>query len=45
MGENDFKDLPGSPEKVSSTAKLVASNAAHLARLLQQTNYPGVPSH
>jgi multimeric flavodoxin WrbA len=41
MGKIDFKDLESVPEKVASTAKMVASNAAHLASLLQATPYPG----
>jgi multimeric flavodoxin WrbA len=41
MGSTDFKDLPGTPEKVLKTAGMVADNAAHLARLLQQSPYPG----
>lgn len=40
MGKTDFKDLPGPPDKVSQTIASLASNAAHLARLLQQTPYP-----
>ncbi|MDX3911113.1 MAG: NAD(P)H-dependent oxidoreductase [Sphingobium sp.] len=42
MGKTDFKDLEEIPEKVQSTANLVASNAAHLAQLLKATPYPGV---
>lgn len=42
MGKVDFQDLPEVPEKVASTAKMVASNAAHLARLLKSETYPGV---
>lgn len=41
MGSTDFKDLPETPDKVAKTAKMVAANAAHLARLLQTTPYPG----
>ena len=41
MGSIDFKDLPEPPEKVSETAAMVASNAAHLARLLKESPYPG----
>ena len=41
MGSTDFKDLPTTPDAVSKTAKMVASNAAHLAGLLQQHPYPG----
>ena len=41
MGSTDFKDLPEVPDKVAETAAMVASNAAHLARLLKQSPYPG----
>lgn len=41
MGSIDFKDLEHRPRKVSETAKMVASNAAHLAGLLKQSPYPG----
>lgn len=41
MGSTDFKDLKETPEKVSETAAMVASNAAHLARLLKDSPYPG----
>lgn len=41
MGSTDFKDLDATPEMVAKTAKMVASNATHLAGLLSQQNYPG----
>ena len=41
MGSTDFKDLEHRPRKVTETAKMVAANAAHLARLLKQAPYPG----
>lgn len=41
MGSTDFKDLEKRPEKVVKTAGMVASNAAHLARLLKDAPYPG----
>jgi multimeric flavodoxin WrbA len=41
MGSTDFKDLVQRPEKVTKTAKMVASNAAHLAQLLKNAPYPG----
>lgn len=41
MGSVDFKDLDETPEKVTKTAKMVASNAAHLAGLLKGAPYPG----
>lgn len=42
MGKTDFKDLKRTPEKVLETASMVAGNAAHLAKLLKQSPYPGV---
>jgi len=41
MGSVDFKDLKATPEKVAETAKMVASNAAHLAGILKTTPFPG----
>lgn len=41
MGEKDFKDLKTTPDKVTKTAAMVASNAAHLAQLLKSNPYPG----
>lgn len=41
MGSTDFKDLKETPEMVAKTAKMVASNAAHLAALLQSRPFPG----
>lgn len=41
MGSIDFKDLEHRPRKVTETAKMVAANAAHLARLLREAPYPG----
>ncbi|MEE4155357.1 MAG: NAD(P)H-dependent oxidoreductase [Erythrobacter sp.] len=41
MGSTDFKDLETTPHKVDETAAMVASNAAHLARLLKSSPYPG----
>jgi len=41
MGKIDFKDLPELPDKVRSTAAMAASNAAHLAGLLNAHPYPG----
>ena len=41
MGSTDFKDLEHRPRMISKTAKMVASNAAHLARLLKASPYPG----
>ena len=44
MGDVDYKDLPQMPDKVRETLEMAASNAAHLARLLKQSRYPGVRS-
>ncbi len=41
MGDVDFKDLDKTPKMVTETAKMVASNAAHLAGLLKAKPYPG----
>lgn len=41
MGSIDFKDLDKTPEAVTKTAKMVAGNAAHLAKLLQASPYQG----
>ena len=41
MGATDFKDLKAVPDKVATTAAMVAGNAAHLARLLKAEPYPG----
>ena len=41
MGSTDFKDLKETPKKVTETAKMVAANAAHLARLLKEAPYSG----
>jgi multimeric flavodoxin WrbA len=41
MGSTDFKDLEETPDMVTKTAKMVATNAAHLADLLQNSPYPG----
>ncbi len=42
MGDKDFKDLKKTPDVVQETAAMLASNAAHLAALLQQKPFPGV---
>ena len=43
MHKTDFKDLPKIPSEVQQSAAMLASNAAHLAGLLKQKGYPGVP--
>ena len=42
MGSVDYKDLDEVPEKVATTTAALASNAAHLARLLRATPFPPV---
>jgi multimeric flavodoxin WrbA len=42
MNKTDFQDLAEVPRKVGDTAAMLAANAAHLARLLKQDDYPGV---
>ena len=41
MGTKNFVDLKTTPKKVTETAAMVASNAAHLAGLLSVKPYPG----
>jgi len=45
MHKTDFKDLPKVPDNVQGLAGILASDAVHLANLLQQHPYPGVPKH
>ena len=40
MGSVNFEDLDEVPEKVDSTVSMAVSNAVHLARYLQQAQYP-----
>lgn len=42
MGSTDFKDLEATPAKVRETIRTIASNAAHLARLLAERPYPPI---
>jgi len=42
MGDVDFQDLKQTPDKVLQTAAMTASNAAHLAHLLKNSNFPGL---
>ncbi len=42
MGSVDYKDLKEPYEKTLAATRMLASNAAHLARLLKQSSYPGV---
>jgi multimeric flavodoxin WrbA len=41
MQGTDYKDLEKKPKVVTEWTKMLASNAAHLAALLQQSAYPG----
>ena len=41
MQKTDFKDLDQIPKNVRSSSAMLASNAAHLARLLKTAPYPG----
>lgn len=43
MHKKDFKDLPKVPDIVQGLAAILAANAAHLANLLKERAYPGVP--
>jgi multimeric flavodoxin WrbA len=43
MHKTDFQDLPNVPDNVQGLAGISAANAAHLANLLKQHAYPGVP--
>jgi multimeric flavodoxin WrbA len=42
MQGTDFKDLDETPKAVSSAAKMLARNTAHLARLLREKGFPAV---
>ena len=42
MGSTDFKDLAATPDKVDETIRTIASNAAHLARVLASQPYPPI---
>jgi multimeric flavodoxin WrbA len=41
MGDVDYVDLKTVPDAVQETIGMAAANAAHLARLLKDSNYPG----
>lgn len=41
MQKTDYKDLKQKPEVVTEWTRMLAANAAHLARLLKRENYPG----
>lgn len=40
MGAVDYQDLEHKPQKTMQTTKITAANAAHVARLLKENNYP-----
>lgn len=40
MNPQDYQDLDATPEAVATTTKTLATNAAHLARLLSDQPYP-----
>ena len=42
MGSTDYKDLKEPYGKTVATTRMLASNAAHLAKLLKGANYPGL---
>jgi hypothetical protein len=42
MQKKDFKDLPEVPDAVQQGAAMLASNAAHVAKLLKAQPYTGV---
>lgn len=44
MGSVNYVDLPNTPDKVAQTIEMACSNAAHLAKVLKQSEYPGVAS-
>ncbi len=41
MGDRDYLDLKTTPKAVAEWTPVLASNAAHLAKLLKQAPYPG----
>jgi multimeric flavodoxin WrbA len=42
MGSKNYIDLPSTPKAVADWTPMLASNAAHLARLLKDHDYPGM---
>ncbi|MFI5500659.1 flavodoxin family protein [Nocardia asteroides] len=40
MGGVDYNDLPETPKAVQAATRTMAANAAHLANLLRERNYP-----
>jgi multimeric flavodoxin WrbA len=41
MGSKNYVDLKKTPKEVAEWTPVLASNAAHLAKLLKKSNYPG----
>jgi len=44
MNKKDFKDLPEVPKVIQETIEMAAANAAHLAKALAATGFPGQPN-
>ena len=42
QGDKEYKDLRMTPKAVKDTTAMLASNTAHLARLLKKNTYPGI---
>jgi len=42
QGDKVYKDLKTTPKAVAETTAMLAANAAHLARLLKSSTYPGM---
>lgn len=42
QGDKEYKDLWKTPKVIADTTAMLASNAAHLARLLKKQSYPGI---
>jgi multimeric flavodoxin WrbA len=42
LGKVNYQDLAKSPDAVTANTRMLASNVAHLARLLKASNYTGV---
>ena len=42
QGDKVYKELATTPKAVAETTAMLASNAAHLARLLKSDTYPGM---
>jgi multimeric flavodoxin WrbA len=43
MKSVNYVDLEEVPKEVDATLEMLASNTAHLARMLKKANYPGLP--